>query len=143
MARLEEKQAEHRRGTDPAEEEYLARVGERLRNSRARRGMSRKVLSLASGVSERYLAEMERGAGNASLLVMRRLAAALGIRVSELTAEEPDRSDELRQAIEQLQQLSPAQIADLRHWLASRFDQPQDALAQLGALAVVRANPGR
>jgi len=91
MARLDEKQAKHRRGADPAEEEYLARVGERLRNNRARQGMSRKVLSLASGVSERYLAEMERGAGNASLLVMRRLAAALGIRVSELTAEAPGR----------------------------------------------------
>ena len=39
--------------------------------ARARRGMSRKSLSRASGVSERYLAELERGAGNASLLVLR------------------------------------------------------------------------
>jgi len=143
MARLDEKQAKHRRGADPAEEEYLARVGERLRNNRALQGMSRKVLSLASGVSERYLAEMERGAGNASLLVMRRLAAALGIRVSELTAEAPDRSDELRQTIDQLQQLPPAQLADLRRWLASRFEQPQDALVPLSAFIALRANPGR
>lgn len=87
MAGLNEKQAESRRGTDPAEEDYLALIGERLRSERARRGMSRKVLSLASGVSERYLAEMERGAGNASLLVVRRLAAAIGLSVAELTTE--------------------------------------------------------
>ncbi len=143
MARLHEKPAEHRRGTDPAEEEYLARVGERLRNNRALQGMSRKVLSLASGVSERYLAEMERGAGNASLLVMRRLAVALGIRVSELTAEEADRSDELRQTCDQLQQLPPAQLADLRRWLASHVEQPQDAVVPLSAFIALRANSGR
>ena len=47
--------------------------------ARARRGMSRKSLSRASGVSERYLAELERGAGNASLLVLRQVAEALSI----------------------------------------------------------------
>ena len=49
-----------RRGDAPSA--YLKRVGERVRLGRARRGMSRKVLSQASGVSERYLAELERGA---------------------------------------------------------------------------------
>jgi transcriptional regulator with XRE-family HTH domain len=46
--------------------------------------MSRKILSKASGVSERYLAELERGAGNASLLVLRQIAEALSIEVSAL-----------------------------------------------------------
>ena len=49
-----------RRGDAPSA--YLKRVGERVRLGRARRGMSRKVLSQASGVSERYLAELARGA---------------------------------------------------------------------------------
>ena len=66
-----------RRGAAPADEAYLRRVGERVRLARARRGMSRKVLSRASRVSERYLAELERGAGNASLLVLRQIAQAL------------------------------------------------------------------
>jgi len=61
--------SESRRGATPADEAYLKRLGERVRLGRARRGMSRKILSKASGVSERYLAELERGAGNASLLV--------------------------------------------------------------------------
>ena len=69
--------ADTRRGAAPADEAYLKRVGERVRLARARRGMSRKSLSKASGVSERYLAELERGAGNASLLVLRQIAEAL------------------------------------------------------------------
>jgi len=71
--------SEARRGTTPADQAYLERVGERVRLARARRGMSRKSLSRASGVSERYLAELERGAGNASLLVLRQIADALSI----------------------------------------------------------------
>ena len=121
MGRTIEKQIEQRRGTEPAEEDYLALVGERLRLTRARHGMSRKVLSMASGVSERYLAEMERGAGNASLLVVRKLAAAMGIRVSELAAEEADRSVDLNHAVHQLERLSLAQISETRQWMSARF----------------------
>lgn len=121
MARPNETQAEPRRGNEPAEEEYLARIGERLRLIRSRRAMSRKVLSLASGVSERYLAEMERGAGNASLLVVRRLAAAMGVSVSDLAAEQPDRAEELNHAIQLLERLTPAEIAEAQDWLARRL----------------------
>jgi XRE family transcriptional regulator, aerobic/anaerobic benzoate catabolism transcriptional regulator len=138
MAQLNEKAAEPRRGSDPAEEDYLARIGERLRLTRARRGMSRKVLSLASGVSERYLAEMERGAGNASLLVVRRLATAMGIRVSELAAEEADRSVDLHHAIHQLERLPPAEIAEARGWLAERFGRPRAAMTGRVALIGLR-----
>lgn len=127
MARPNETQAEPRRGNEPAEEEYLSRIGERLRQTRSRLGMSRKVLSLASGVSERYLAEMERGAGNASLLVVRRLAAAMGVSVSDLAAEEPDRAEELNHAIQLLERLTPAEIAEAQDWLERRLDGAQRA----------------
>src|SRR5215468_7423439 len=55
----------------------LQRLGERVREVRARRGMSRKILARDSGVSERYLAELESGRGNASILVLRQIAQAL------------------------------------------------------------------
>ncbi len=126
MSQANEKISEPRRGSDPAEEDYLALIGERLRVTRARRGMSRKVLSMASGVSERYLAEMERGAGNASLLVLRKLATAMGIRVAELASEEPDRSVDLNHAIHQLERLSPLQMAEARAMIASRFGRASD-----------------
>ncbi len=127
MVQATEKLAEQRRGSEPAEEDYLTLVGERLRVTRARRGMSRKVLSLASGVSERYLAEMERGSGNASLLVVRKLSAAMGIRVSELVAEEADRSIDLNHAVHQLERLSASQITEARQWMATRFGKQSAA----------------
>ena len=85
--------SETRRGEAPAAEAYLKRVGERVRLGRARRGMSRKVLSAASGVSERYLAELERGAGNASLLVLRQIADALGLEAAQLVSDQARAAD--------------------------------------------------
>lgn len=79
---------ESRRGGGPEDEAYLRLVGYRVRVERVRRNMSRKVLSQASGVSERYLAELERGTGNASLLVVRQIALAMGLGIADLTSEQ-------------------------------------------------------
>src|ERR1700751_4866057 len=89
MATTPDTTSEPRRGAAPAEEAYLKRVGERVRLARARRGMSRKSLSRASNVSERYLAELERGAGNASLLVLRQIGEALSIEAAALVSDAP------------------------------------------------------
>lgn len=66
---------------------YLRAVGERVRGLRARRGLTRRSLAGDSGVSERYLAQLEAGQGNASLLIIRQLARALGVSPEELIAE--------------------------------------------------------
>ena len=110
-----------RRGEAPAHEAYLRRVGERVRLGRARRGMSRKVLSAASGVSERYLADLERGAGNASLLVLRQIADALGLEAAELVSDRPEPPLDLTLALHQLERLSPPELAEARRLLAQRF----------------------
>ncbi len=91
---------EPRRGAGEADEAYLKRVGDRVRLERARRGLSRKALSEMSGVSERYLAELERGAGNASLLVVRDIARAMSVRVADLASDEADRSIDLSLVID-------------------------------------------
>lgn len=127
--------SEQRRGDDPADEAYLRRVGERVRVGRARRGMSRKILSKASGVSERYLAELERGAGNASLLVLRQIADALGLEVAELVGDQPERPIDLTLAVHQLERLSSTELAEARRLLAQRFGKPS-ASAQ-GRIALV------
>jgi XRE family aerobic/anaerobic benzoate catabolism transcriptional regulator len=121
MATTPETVSETRRGTAPADEAYLRRVGERVRLGRARRGMSRKVLSRASGVSERYLAELERGAGNASLLVLRQIAEALSIEAAALVSDEPEQPIDLTLAMHQLQRLSPDELAEARELIAQRF----------------------
>jgi XRE family aerobic/anaerobic benzoate catabolism transcriptional regulator len=67
-----------------AEAEFLASLGARVRHLRAMRGMSRKVLSAASGVSERYIAQLESGQGNVSIILLRRVALATGARLEDL-----------------------------------------------------------
>jgi XRE family transcriptional regulator, aerobic/anaerobic benzoate catabolism transcriptional regulator len=70
------------------EDAYLARLGERVRAWRTAPGMSRKALALASGVSERYLAQLEAGEGNISVLLLRKVARAMGVAVERLVREE-------------------------------------------------------
>jgi len=67
---------------------YLGRLGERVRAWRNARGMTRKQLAEASGVSERYLAQLEAGRGNISVLLLRRVARAMRVPVGELVRED-------------------------------------------------------
>ena len=70
------------------EHAYLARLGERVRAWGTEHGMSRKSLSEASGVSERYLAQLEAGQGNISVLLLRKVARAMGVSVERLVRED-------------------------------------------------------
>jgi len=70
--------------TGRADAAYAAAVGRLVRLGRAKRGMSRRQLAQESGTSERYLAQIESGAGNPSLLVMRAVADALELPIVEL-----------------------------------------------------------
>ncbi len=70
------------------ESAYLAALGERVRAWRTEQGMTRKTLSAASGVSERYLAQLESGQGNMSVLLLRKVARAMGLPVERLVQEE-------------------------------------------------------
>src|SRR4051812_4098734 len=67
---------------------YLGRLGERVRAWRNAQGMTRKRLAEASGVSERYLAQLEAGRGNISVLLLRKVARAMGVAVDRLVREE-------------------------------------------------------
>ncbi|MDM0035029.1 helix-turn-helix transcriptional regulator [Variovorax sp. J22P271] len=74
----------------PAEEAknpLLAALGERVRNLRARRGLTRKAVALAADVSERHLANLEYGIGNASILVLQQVASALQCSLAELVGD--------------------------------------------------------
>ena len=67
---------------------YLSRLGDRVRAWRTENGMTRKTLSKASGVSERYLAQLEAGEGNISVLLLRKVAHAMGVPVESLVRED-------------------------------------------------------
>lgn len=75
---------------EPPEEEknpFLVALGERVRSLRARRGMTRKAVALAADVSERHLANLEYGVGNASILVLLQVAQALQCSLAELIGD--------------------------------------------------------
>src|SRR5437868_7839364 len=93
------------------DQEYLRAFGARVRGERARRGMTRKLLADHAGISERYIAQLEAGKGNMSILLLRQVAAALGIPLSRLVeAEDPTPEKTLiRQFIARL---SPDQLKD-------------------------------
>lgn len=62
-------------------------LGERARDLRARRGMTRKAVAAAADVSERHLANLEYGTGNASFLVLQQVSAALNCSLAELIGD--------------------------------------------------------
>ncbi|MEO7955022.1 MAG: helix-turn-helix transcriptional regulator [Polaromonas sp.] len=66
---------------------FLAALGERVKALRARRGMTRKAVSIAADVSERHLANLEYGEGNASILVLLQVARALHCSLAELIGD--------------------------------------------------------
>jgi XRE family aerobic/anaerobic benzoate catabolism transcriptional regulator len=73
---------------------FLVALGERVRALRARRGITRKALAAATNVSERHLANLEYGVGNASILVLLQVADGLHCSLAELIGDETTRSPE-------------------------------------------------
>jgi XRE family aerobic/anaerobic benzoate catabolism transcriptional regulator len=72
---------------DTGKNPFLVALGERVRALRSRRGMTRKAVALAADVSERHLANLEYGIGNASILVLLQVAGALQCSLAELLGD--------------------------------------------------------
>lgn len=72
---------------EEAKNPFLVALGERTRALRSRRGMTRKALAVAADVSERHLANLEYGVGNASILVLLDVARALQCSLAELLGD--------------------------------------------------------
>ncbi len=86
----------------------LQALGERVRDARARRGMTRKILARDSGVSERYLAQLEAGQGNISVLLLMKIAHSLNVPLGDLVREHNAQHVELT-LIEQFLKRLPTQ----------------------------------
>ena len=99
----------------------LKLLADRVRQARARRGMTRKQLARDSGVSERYLAQIESGHGNISVLVLRQLAKALNVSADALLFEGTEPPVELIHTIEFLRRLSLDDLTLARQMLLHQF----------------------
>ncbi len=100
---------------------FLQRLGDRVKVARARRGMTRKILARDSGVSERYLAQLESGQGNISIVLLRALAQALDLPLESIVSENPEPSVEMAQTVAFLQRLGEEDLGEARRLLAGRF----------------------
>lgn len=82
-------------GAALSNEAFLGIIGRRVRSRRASLHMTRRRLAAGSGVSERYLAQLESGQGNMSISLLRKVAFALSLPLTELVAEDDaDLADE-------------------------------------------------
>ncbi len=106
------------RVTELTDRAYLAGMGERVRQFRARRGMTRKILARDSGVSERYLAQLEGGHGNISILLLRRVATAMGLPLADLLQDGPERPVEYALARQILDGLPAGELGSAYRALA-------------------------
>ena len=108
---------------DLSNQSFLTVLGARIRSLRTQRGLTRKMLAAQSGVSERFLAELETGCGNASVLLLRHLAKALDVSVASLVLEGREPSAEMLDTTELLRLLAPDELHDVQQWLAKRFGE--------------------
>jgi XRE family transcriptional regulator, aerobic/anaerobic benzoate catabolism transcriptional regulator len=97
-----------------AKNPLLIAFGERLRMLRSRRGLTRKAVALAADVSERYLANLEHGTGNASFLILDQIAKALQCSFAELIGDITTTSPEWLMIREMLQGKSEAELVRAR-----------------------------
>lgn len=107
--------------TETADTAFLHALGERVRDARARRGMTRKILARDSGVSERYLAQLESGQGNVSVLLLQKVATALNLSPAEFLQRVSEQPMELALIWQFLQRLPAQKLPQVRSQLLRDF----------------------
>jgi XRE family aerobic/anaerobic benzoate catabolism transcriptional regulator len=126
---------------DP-EADFLEQLGQRVRTMRALRGMSRKVLAKVSGISERYIAQLESGKGNVSIVLLRRVSNAMATHLEDLipsaepTADWAVLRDLLRKA-------TPQQVAQARDVLSGGAASAQRQMSFAGIALIGLRGAGK
>jgi XRE family aerobic/anaerobic benzoate catabolism transcriptional regulator len=108
--------------TGRADAAFAGEVGRMVRLGRAKRGMSRRQLAQESGTSERYLAQIEGGAGNPSILVMRAISDALEIPLFEMLPQTGGLSAPYARIIDLLGRASPGDLSAIAETIERRID---------------------
>jgi XRE family aerobic/anaerobic benzoate catabolism transcriptional regulator len=118
--------------------DFLSFLGARVREARKRRGLTRKAVALAADVSERHLAQLETGDGNVSIVLLRRIAAALGVSLVELFS--PDGHDRAEKRLIQrfLERLPAHRLEDVVFRLMRDFGHEEKVRQRRVALIGLR-----
>ena len=107
--------------------EFLAAIGREVRRHRAKRGMTRRQLAQASDTSERYLAQIESGAGNPSASVLRAIAQAFELPAAALLPDVGARTAARGAILDVLAQVPDDELPELAKEIAARVALPQSA----------------
>ena len=105
---------------DAGAQAFAAAVGRLVRMGRAKRGMTRRQLAEDSGTSERYLAQIESGQGNPSVIVVRSIAQALDTQIAELLPRDGGRNPALDRILDLLGCLPPAELPAIADMIERR-----------------------
>ncbi|MEX2036389.1 MAG: helix-turn-helix domain-containing protein, partial [Xanthobacteraceae bacterium] len=116
-------------GRDDADfaQDFAHEIGRMVRLGRAKRGVSRRQLAQDSGTSERYLAQIESGAGNPSMLVMRAIADALGLPIVELLPRPDGQSAAYARIVDLLGRVPPDELPAIAETIGRRLDRASAA----------------
>ncbi|MES2257109.1 MAG: helix-turn-helix transcriptional regulator [Pseudomonadota bacterium] len=123
--------------TEQERDPFLSALGERLKSLRSRRGLTRKALAQLADVSERHVANVESGVGNASIQFLRQLAAVLNCTLAEMIGDETASSPEWLMIREILRGRSEPELAKARAQLAGLFDTPTSDIARRQRVALI------
>ena len=115
----------------------LNELGKNVRHLRDRRGITRKALALATGVSERHLANLEYGEGNASILVLQQVAQALDCSIAELVGDFTTRSPELLMIRSQLEGRDETTLRNIRIAIANELGTSADTTDKKTKIALI------
>jgi XRE family aerobic/anaerobic benzoate catabolism transcriptional regulator len=116
---------------------FLSELGERVKSLRARRGITRKELARLADVSERHVANVEAGVGNASIQFLRQLAQVLDCGLAEITGDETASSPEWKMIREILRGRSEVELAQARAALSGLFSAPAPEQARRQRIALI------
>lgn len=135
-------------GEDSDLADYLAKLGARVRDARAKRGMARRILARDSGVSERYLAQLEGGTGNPSIAVLRQIASAVDYPLADLIAGTVTAEGALGEILDLLQGVEPARLPGIRAVIERHLEGGEQAskrqrIALIGLRGAGKSTLGR
>jgi XRE family aerobic/anaerobic benzoate catabolism transcriptional regulator len=125
---------------EPAEgdrDPFLIALGERVRALRSRRGLTRKALAKLADVSERHLANVESGVGNASIQFLRQLTSVLNCSLAEMIGDETATSPEWLMIREILRGRTDEELAKARSAVANIFDAPTSEISRRQRVALI------
>jgi XRE family aerobic/anaerobic benzoate catabolism transcriptional regulator len=107
--------------TSTADAQFSTEVGRLVRRGRARRGITRRQLAAESHISERYLAQIEGGQGNPSVIVLKAIAQAMEMHITELLPTTGRRHEAAARINELLRRLDASELPAVAQVIEQRI----------------------